>query len=89
VGGDGSEIHWDFIRTVMASVADTAIFPLQDVLGAGSDARMNLPGRLGGNWKWRFEAGALTPEITQRLEGLTRTFGRRSAELGLGRAAGA
>jgi len=78
VGGDGSEIHWDFIRTVMASVADTAIFPLQDLLGAGSDARMNLPGRPGGNWKWRFRAEALTPRIAERLSSLTRTFGRRS-----------
>jgi 4-alpha-glucanotransferase len=78
VGGDGSEIHWDFIRTVMASVADTAIFPLQDVLGAGSAARMNLPGRLGGNWKWRYDTKALTPAIAHRLETLTRTFGRRS-----------
>jgi 4-alpha-glucanotransferase len=77
VGGDGSEIHWDFIRTVMASVADTAIFPLQDVLGAGSAARMNLPGRLGGNWKWRYRAEALTPAVARRLETLTRTFGRR------------
>jgi 4-alpha-glucanotransferase len=85
VGGDGREIHWDFIRTVMASVADTAIFPLQDVLGAGTEARMNLPGRLGGNWKWRFEAEALTPAITQRLETLTRTFGRRP-ERSLGQA---
>ncbi len=65
VGGDGSEIHWDFIRTVMASVADTAIFPLQDVLGLGSEARMNLPGRLGGNWRWRFRAEALTPGIAE------------------------
>ena len=39
---------------------------------------MNLPGRLGGNWKWRFHAEALTPAITERLETLTRTFGRRS-----------
>ena len=76
VGGDGSEVHWDFIRTVMASVADTAIFPLQDVLGAGTEARMNLPGRLGGNWKWRYGALALTPAIAHRLETLTRTFGR-------------
>ncbi len=48
------------IRTILASIADTAIAPLQDVLGAGSDARMNLPGRRSGNWKWRYPAGALT-----------------------------
>ena len=62
VGGDGSEIHWDFIRTVMASVADTAIFPLQDVLGAGTD-RMNLPGPPVQR-KWRFGA---VPDAGHRL----------------------
>jgi hypothetical protein len=46
----------------MASVADVVIVPLQDVLGAGTEARMNLPGRLGGNWHWRFREGAVTPE---------------------------
>jgi 4-alpha-glucanotransferase len=60
----------------MASVADTVIVPLQDVLGAGREARMNLPGRLGGNWHWRFREGAVTPEMTERLSVLTRTFGR-------------
>jgi len=40
---DGAEINWDFIRAAVASVADTAVFPLQDVLGLGSEARMNLP----------------------------------------------
>jgi len=80
VGGDGSEIHWDFIRTVMASVADVVIVPLQDVLGAGNEARMNLPGRLGGNWHWRFREGAVTPEMTARLSMLTRTFGRKRKE---------
>ena len=42
---DDRDVHWAFIRAVMASVADTAIVPLQDVLGLGSEARMNLPGR--------------------------------------------
>ena len=73
---DGAEVHWDFIRALIASVADTAIVPLQDVLGLGSEARMNLPGRAGGNWKWRYEAEALTPEITGRLRKLTDIFGR-------------
>jgi 4-alpha-glucanotransferase len=75
-GGDGSEIHWDFVRTLFVSVADTAIVPLQDVLGAGSSARMNLPGRSQGNWRWRFAASALTPEIRKRLRAITEGSGR-------------
>ena len=75
-GGDGSEIHWDFVRTLFVSVADTAIVPLQDVLGAGTSARMNLPGRPHGNWRWRFAASALTPEIRKRLRALTEGSGR-------------
>ncbi|MGB8510048.1 MAG: 4-alpha-glucanotransferase, partial [Pyrinomonadaceae bacterium] len=59
----GKEIHWDFIRAVLASVSDTAIVPLQDVLGLGTEARMNLPASTSGNWAWRFESRALTPEI--------------------------
>jgi len=66
----------DFIRALIASVADLTIVPLQDVLGLDSEARMNLPGRPGGNWRWRFEADALTPEITERLRHLTDIYGR-------------
>ena len=73
---DGREIHWDFIRALIASVADLTIVPLQDVLGLDSEARMNLPGRPGGNWRWRLEPDALTPEITERLRQLTDTYGR-------------
>jgi 4-alpha-glucanotransferase len=69
-------VHWVFIRTVMASVANTAIIPLQDVLGLGSDARMNLPGTISGNWKWRYQSKALTKEITQRLRELTILYDR-------------
>jgi 4-alpha-glucanotransferase len=75
-GGDGTAIHWDFIRTLFVSVADTAIVPLQDVLGAGGRARMNLPGRAGGNWRWRFSASDLTPGIRARLRALTEGSGR-------------
>ncbi len=73
---DGREIHWDMIRAAMASVADTAIFPLQDVLGLGSEHRMNRPGVGEGNWEWRFREGALTPAIAERLRLLTETYGR-------------
>jgi 4-alpha-glucanotransferase len=70
-GGDGSEVHWDFLRTLFVSVADTAVVPLQDVLGLGAEARMNLPGRPNGNWGWRFVSSALTPELRRRLRAVT------------------
>ena len=73
---DGREIHWDFIRTLLASVAEVAIVPLQDVLGKGHEARMNLPGRPGGNWRWRFQRDELTPATRQRLLLYTETYGR-------------
>jgi len=73
---DGREIHWDFIRAALASVADTAILPLQDVLGLGSEARMNLPNSTQGNWSWRFEQDALTEDHSVRLRELTATYGR-------------
>jgi 4-alpha-glucanotransferase len=76
VGGDGSEIHWDFIRTLLVSVADVAIVPLQDVLGVGSEGRMNLPGRSSGNWQWRFASSDLTPEVRRRLRAITEGSGR-------------
>ena len=72
----GEEIHWDFIRTVLASVANTAIVPLQDLLGLGTEARMNLPNSTEGNWAWRYESGMLTPEITQRLKDLSNLYAR-------------
>jgi 4-alpha-glucanotransferase len=73
---DGREIHWDFIRAVLSSVADTAIIPLQDLLGLGNDARMNLPNSTSGNWAWRYQAGALTDEVRERLKRLTQVYGR-------------
>jgi 4-alpha-glucanotransferase len=76
VGGDGGEIHWDFVRTLLVSVADTAIVPLQDLLGTGSEGRMNLPGRGDGNWRWRFAASDLTPELGARLRAITEGSGR-------------
>jgi 4-alpha-glucanotransferase len=72
---DGREIHWDFIRAVLASVADTAIVPLQDLLGLGSEARMNLPNTQG-NWTWRCKQDALTEDHSERLRGMTGAYGR-------------
>lgn len=86
---DGREINWDFIRAVLKSVADTAIIPLQDVLGLGSEARMNTPNTTSGNWNWRYagrwpaeHAGgvliddSLTPEHAARLRRLTEETNR-------------
>jgi 4-alpha-glucanotransferase len=73
---DGREINWDFIRLALMSVADTVIIPMQDILGLSSEARMNLPGRAEGNWRWRFTSEMLTQEIKDRLKELTVLYGR-------------
>ncbi len=69
-------INWVLIRGVMASIADLAIVPLQDVLGLGTEARMNLPGTAKGNWRWRFRAGALTPDLARRLREMVDLYDR-------------
>jgi 4-alpha-glucanotransferase len=76
MGSDGREVNWDFIRLALMSVADTAIIPLQDVLGLGSEARMNRPGTTEGNWIWRFRSKMLTREIKNRLREMTTLYGR-------------
>jgi 4-alpha-glucanotransferase len=73
---DGREMSWTMIRAVLASVAGTAVVPLQDVLELSSEARMNRPSTLGGNWGWRFREEALTPAIAGRLARLARIYGR-------------
>jgi 4-alpha-glucanotransferase len=60
-------IHWAFIRAAQNSVAELALIPLQDVLGLGSEARMNTPSMPGGNWKWRFSPGQFSPQLTAKL----------------------
>lgn len=80
LGTDGREIHWNMIRVLLQSVADTAIIPLQDVLGLGGEARMNTPGRAEGNWRWRcaerLERSAEIQSAFRRLEEITRATGR-------------
>jgi len=73
---DGTEPHWAFARAVLASVADTAIVPAQDLLGLDSDARMNRPGTLSGNWRWRLLPGQLARETAQKLAVMTETYER-------------
>jgi 4-alpha-glucanotransferase len=76
LGGDGSAIEWDLIRAAYESVAATAIVPLQDVFGLGSEARMNTPAVAGGNWAWRAAAADFTAERAQRLHRLAQLTGR-------------
>jgi len=70
------EIHWVMIRAILSSVADVAVVPLQDVLGLGSEARMNLPGTTTGNWKWRYPRDVLTDALAARLRSLTSVYDR-------------
>jgi 4-alpha-glucanotransferase len=73
---DATAIHWQFIRAVLASVAETAIVPAQDLLGLGSEARMNRPGTGADNWQWRLGPGQLTRETARTLAVMTETYDR-------------
>jgi 4-alpha-glucanotransferase len=73
---DGKEMNWTLMRAGLASVANTVLIPMQDVLGLGSEARMNLPGRSSGNWRFRFSWDQVTPAITVRLRELVETYDR-------------
>ncbi len=72
----GRPIEWEFIRAVLASVANTAIVPAQDLLGLGSESRMNRPGTGSGNWRWRLSPGQLTRDVMDRLGELAETYER-------------
>src|SRR6185437_8119223 len=71
LGTGDEEFHWGLIRLALASVADTVIIPLQDVLGLDGRARMNTPGTASGNWTWRFQAGQVTTSCRARLADMT------------------
>ncbi len=73
---DGHDIAWAMMRAATASVADTVVHPMQDILVLPSDCRMNLPGSASGWWVWRFEWHQLHPWHSQRLGDLTKLFGR-------------
>jgi 4-alpha-glucanotransferase len=75
---DGSDIAFDLMRAALGSTARTAIIPLQDVLGLGSEARMNTPGATLGNWNWRVCEDQLDPHCADRLRDLTEIYGRDS-----------
>ncbi len=67
VGQCDDGIHWSFIRAAQSSVASLSIIPLQDVLGLGSEARMNTPSLPGDNWKWRYKTDQLKKELSAKL----------------------
>ncbi len=70
-GIEDSEPHWAMIELALHSTSRLAILPAQDILGLGADARMNTPGREGGNWSWRLEPGQLTDALAARLKTVT------------------
>jgi 4-alpha-glucanotransferase len=80
-GSDGREVHWDMIRVALMSVANTAIFPLQDLLGLGSEARMNVPGTPSGNWEFRALSSELDPAVAERMGNLCESYERIPADI--------
>ncbi len=75
-GFDRDPPHWGLIRLAFSSAARLAIVQAQDVLGLGSEARMNVPGRATGNWRWQMARGALTADLARRLRAATEEAGR-------------
>ena len=71
-----ADIHWDYIRLAMRSVADTCIIPVQDYLGLGSEARINTPSTLGMNWTWRMNKNCFSKKMIKKIKMLTRLYGR-------------
>jgi 4-alpha-glucanotransferase len=76
LGVGDREPWWDLIRVALESPARLCMLQAQDVLGLGSEARMNTPGTAGGQWRWRLEPGQLTAAAARRLRGLTVRAGR-------------
>ena len=75
-GKTEEEKAWEFIRAVLASVADGAIIPMQDYLCLDSKARMNTPATVGGNWEWRLLKGQITKELLKEIARMTVLYGR-------------
>jgi len=73
---DGCDVHWHLMRQAWMSPANLAVAPVQDLLGLGSEHRMNRPGTAAGNWSWRLQAGLLDEPLAARLHELTSTYGR-------------
>ncbi|HEX4309723.1 MAG TPA: 4-alpha-glucanotransferase [Acidobacteriaceae bacterium] len=80
LGTIGNNVVWPLIRATATSVADIALYPVQDILELGSEARMNVPSRATGNWSWRCPENTLTPELAQKLGALTEVTDRDKHE---------
>ncbi len=70
------QVHWDYICCALATVADICIIPVQDYLGLGSEARINIPSVPAGNWKWRMKKEAFSPELKKKIRTLAEVYGR-------------
>jgi len=70
------QIHWDMLRLLLMSVANTTIAPMQDLLGLGSEARMNVPGTPSGNWRWRLSESDLTTRLAHKMRNLCELYER-------------
>jgi 4-alpha-glucanotransferase len=70
------QLHWDFIRLALSSVAETAVIPMQDYLGLGEESRMNFPQKTEGNWLWRVLPDQITSDLAQRLSHLNWFYSR-------------
>lgn len=70
------DVQWEFIRAAMASVSETCVIPMQDYLGLGAEARINIPSTLGINWKWRMLPGQFTDELAEHILDMTKLYGR-------------
>ena len=70
------ELHWELIRLAMRSVANIVIFPVQDLLGLGKEARMNRPGTREGNWRWKLQPNQITAELKETLLSMSEIYGR-------------
>lgn len=70
------DIHWDFVRLALSSVAELAVIPVQDYLGLGAEARINEPSTLGKNWRWRLLDGEITDELAVKCRKMAKLYGR-------------
>ena len=77
-----ADIHWDYIRLAMRSVADTCIIPVQDYLGLSCEARINTPSTLGGNWIWRSDADSFTDNLAAKIKKITQLCARSLQQKG-------
>ncbi len=75
-GHTGEELAWDYIRLAMGSVADTCIISMHDFLALGSEARINIPSTLGGNWVWRMDKNAFSRTLIKKIYFMTCLYSR-------------